>query len=71
MSETCRAAPSSNSRMEAQVQALRRARCEDSARTTQPNQRPMKVLTTAPDIVVKGPCMGRLLWDYGLLFQEQ
>ena len=61
VSETCKATPISKSRMEAQAQALSRARWEVSVRVTQPNHRPMKVLTTAPDIVVKKPCTTWLL----------
>ena len=29
------------------------------------------MLTTAPDIVVKGPCVAGLLWDDGMLTQEE
>lgn len=57
---TCSATPNSNNRMDAVLQALSLALCDVSDSTTQPNQRPIKVLTTPPANVENRPCTGTM-----------
>ena len=55
---TCSATPSSNSKMDTVLQALSLALCDVRDSTTQPNQRPINVLTAPPANGENRPCTG-------------